>query len=216
MSMEAIINTLNLILLIFVILVFWRLKSVLGSHDEFTQKGSPPQKTQANPLEASARPDLRVVSNRDEDEHDAALAAISKIDRNFELPEFLNGAGKAYEIILSAYAGHERSRLQELVSEEVYQGFAAAIDDREAQGYRLETQIVSAAPPEVHEIDLDGTVARITIIIKAELCSVVRNIDDAVVEGSPEEIIKTTDYWTFERQLKSRSPIWTLVATESR
>ena len=216
MSMEAVINTLNLILLIVVIFVFWRLKSVLGTHDEFTKGGRPPPEAPRTPLDAPAQPDLRVVSNREEGAQDATLAAIVKIDRSFDLPAFLDGAGKAYEIILMAYAGHERDRLQELVSAEVYEGFAAAIGDREDKGHKLETQIVGASPPEVHEMELEGTVARITIIINAELCSVVRNIDGTVVEGSPEQIMQTTDYWTFERQLKSRSPIWTLVATESR
>ena len=216
MSMEAVINTLNLILLIVVIFVFWRLKSVLGTHDEFTKGAPPPSDTPRTPLDPPSQPDLRVVSSREDDALDAKLEAVAKVDQGFDVPAFLDGAGKAYEMILMAYAGHDRDRLQELVSAEVFEGFAAAIDEREEKGHKLDTQIVGASPAEVHEIELEGTVARITIFIKAELCSVVRAGDGTVVEGSPEQIMQTNDYWTFEKQLKNRSPIWTLVATESR
>ncbi len=220
MSMEAEINTLNLILLVFVILVFWRLKSVLGFHDGFTRRPKPPPEQSADLLEKpskpSQRPNLRVVGNSEGDDDQQSLMQITKIDKTFELSSFLEGVSKAYEIILTAYAVHDRQRLQELVSEEVMAGFEAAIKEREAQGYSLETQTIGASVPEIHDVELDGKLARITVMINAELCSVVRDSAGAVVKGSPEQIIQTKDYWTFERHLKNRSPIWKLVATESR
>ena len=95
MSMEAIINTLNLILLIVVILVFWRLKSVLGTHDDFTKRGRPPSESKPlsgdpSPADTQTPPNLRVVSSKEDDAHMSNLAALTKIDRNFDLPAFLD------------------------------------------------------------------------------------------------------------------------------
>ena len=38
---------------------------------------------------------------------------------------------------------------------------------------------------------------------------------DEVVDGDPDTIERVTDLWTFNRNIKSKNPNWTLVKTET-
>jgi predicted lipid-binding transport protein (Tim44 family) len=48
----------------------------------------------------------------------------------------------AYEMIVSAYADGDRKTLKSLLSREVYDGFVAAIEDREARGETVRSNFV--------------------------------------------------------------------------
>jgi predicted lipid-binding transport protein (Tim44 family) len=47
----------------------------------------------------------------------------------------------------------------------------------------------------------------------AEITSVVRDANGTVVEGTPNEIKRQRDTWTFARVMGSNDPNWQLVAT---
>ncbi len=55
--------------------------------------------------------------------------------------------------------------------------------------------------------------AEVTVRFVGELTSVVRNAAGEVVEGSPTEIKRQRDIWTFARKMGSENPNWQLVAT---
>ena len=50
------------------------------------------------------------------------------------ISQFLEGARGAYQIVLEAFWNADRETLRELCDDDVYQGFVAAIDAREAAG----------------------------------------------------------------------------------
>ncbi len=118
-------------------------------------------------------------------------------------------------MILMAYAENDRQKLAALVSPDVLAGFEASMSERERQGYQLETQIASCDEPMIERAELDGTLARITVQIRAELVSFIRDASGEVIEGSPEQSQSTHDFWTFERDTKSRAPDWVLIATQT-
>jgi predicted lipid-binding transport protein (Tim44 family) len=47
------------------------------------------------------------------------------------------------------------------------------------------------------------------------MITVTRNAAGDVVNGDPNKIREVTDVWTFERDVQSKDPNWTLVATEA-
>ena len=57
--------------------------------------------------------------------------------------------------------------------------------------------------------------AEITISFVAELTSCVRDHEGKTVEGSPNDIRKQNDIWTFARTVGSDDPNWRLVATDA-
>src|SRR6058998_224055 len=72
-------------------------------------------------------------------------------DPSFDPRHFLTGARAAYEMIVTAYAQGDRRTLKNLLSKEVYDGFEAAIKDREARGEKAETRFVS-----IEKADITG------------------------------------------------------------
>jgi hypothetical protein len=61
------------------------------------------------------------------------LRAIKDADPSFEPRTFAEGAKMAYEMIVMAYADGDRRTLKNLLSRDVYDGFVAAIAEREHQ-----------------------------------------------------------------------------------
>jgi predicted lipid-binding transport protein (Tim44 family) len=152
-------------------------------------------------------------------EHGSAVAkgldAIAAADPNFDAQHFIAGARAAYEMIVNAFAAGDRRALKGLLSREVYDGFEAAIREREAKDETVESKFVSLDNAEITGAELRGNTAQITVRFVSQLISVTRDRSGNVVEGSPDKITEVTDVWTFARDLTSRDPNWKLVATEA-
>jgi predicted lipid-binding transport protein (Tim44 family) len=145
----------------------------------------------------------------------AGLDAVAREDKSFDAKHFITGARAAYEMIVTAYAEGDRRALKNLLSRDVYDGFEAAIREREAKGETAESRFVSIDKSDLTEAELRGRTAQITIRFVSQLVSVTRDREGAVIEGSPEKVTDVTDVWTFARDLSSRDPNWKLVATEA-
>ncbi|MFL9825354.1 Tim44/TimA family putative adaptor protein [Rhodoplanes sp. SY1] len=143
------------------------------------------------------------------------LAAIAAADPGFDPQHFLVGARAAYEMIVTAFAEGDRRSLRNLLSKEVFDGFEAAIKDRESRGETAETRFVSIDTAEVSSAELRGRIAQVTLRFVSQLISVTRDRAGAVVDGSDEKVTEVTDVWTFARDVSSRDPNWKLVATEA-
>jgi predicted lipid-binding transport protein (Tim44 family) len=145
----------------------------------------------------------------------AGLDAIIAADASFDAKHFLTGARAAYEMIVTAYAQSDRRALKALLSREVYDGFEAAIRERESRGERVESRFVSIDSANVAGAELRGRIAQVTVRFVSQLVSVTRDRSGTVIEGSPEKVTEVTDVWTFARDMSSRDPNWKLVATEA-
>jgi predicted lipid-binding transport protein (Tim44 family) len=143
------------------------------------------------------------------------LDAIAREDKSFDGKHFIAGARAAYEMIVTAYAEGDRRTLKNLLSRDVYDGFEAAIREREAKGETSESRFVSIDKSDITDAELRGRTAQITIRFISQLVSVTRDRDGNVIEGSPDKVTDVTDVWTFARDLSSRDPNWKLVATEA-
>ncbi len=145
----------------------------------------------------------------------AGLMQIGRVDKAFDEEQFLSGAGTAFEWIINAFAQGETKTLRPLLSNDVYDDFAGAIEERERAGQTLETTMVGISESAIIEAELQGRTAFVTIKFVSEQVNVVRDSDGEVVEGDPSHVTKITDIWTFARNTRSRDPDWTLVATRS-
>jgi predicted lipid-binding transport protein (Tim44 family) len=145
----------------------------------------------------------------------AGLDAIAREDKSFDAKHFIAGARAAYEMIVTAFAAGDRRTLKGLLAREVYDGFDAAIREREAKGQTAESRFVSIDKSDIAGAELRGHTAQITIRFVSQLVSVTRDRNGSVVEGNPDRVTDVTDVWTFARDLSSRDPNWKLVATEA-
>jgi predicted lipid-binding transport protein (Tim44 family) len=145
----------------------------------------------------------------------AGLDAIAAADPSFDAQTFLAGARAAYEMVVTAFAEGDRRTLKNLLSKEVYDGFEAAIRERESRGETAESRFVSIDKTEITNAELRAKVAQITVRFVSQLISVTRDRSGAVIDGSPDKVTEVTDVWTFARDVSSRDPNWKLVATEA-
>jgi predicted lipid-binding transport protein (Tim44 family) len=143
------------------------------------------------------------------------LDAIAAADPNFAIQPFAAGAKSAYEMIIVAFAEENREILRNLLSPDVYEGFAAALDEREKLGQKLSTTFVSIDGLTVDDAMLHGRTAKIKVRFTSQMTTVTRDSDGKVVDGDPDKVVKIDDIWTFARDTGSRDPNWRLCATET-
>ncbi|VAW19147.1 Tim44-like domain protein [hydrothermal vent metagenome] len=142
-----------------------------------------------------------------------ALVQIGQVDPNFTPKSFLNGAASAYEMIVTAFAAGDKRTLKNLLDKDVYEGFEAAINAREAEGKTIDFTFVGLPNIEYVQAELDKRIASITMRFDAEVVSATKDADGNIVEGHEEQVVNISDEWTFSRNTRSRDPNWKLVAT---
>ena len=145
----------------------------------------------------------------------AGLDTIVAADADFDPKHFLTGARAAYEMIVNAFAEGDRRTLKNLLSREVYDGFEAAISEREKRGETVESHFVSIDNAEITAAELRARTAQLTVRFHSKLVSATRDKNGNVIDGNAEKVTDVTDVWTFARDLSSRDPNWKLVATEA-
>lgn len=146
------------------------------------------------------------------------LLQIARFDRAFEPEAFVSGAGRAYEMIVTAFAEGDRRTLKDLLSREVYDGFVSAIGEREARGEQVEQQFVGIKRAEITAAEVSGGLASLTMRFVSELITAVRGRTGQIVGGDPQKVIEVTDVWTFVRDVSSRKALenvnWKLDETQ--
>lgn len=143
------------------------------------------------------------------------LRAILAADPSFDPDKFIEGAKIAYEMTVMSFADGDRKVLKNLLSKDVFEGFIAAIDEREARGETLRSSFVGIDKAEISHADMKGTEAHITMNIISQMISATLDKDGKVIDGDLENVIEIKDLWTFARDTRSRDPNWKLVATEA-
>ena len=149
---------------------------------------------------------------------DAVAAGLERIrgaDPTFDPSQFLEGARAAFELIVGAFAAGDTARLRPLLSDDVYEPFAAAIAERVNAGETLETRINGLTRLDITEAGLSGRLARVTVKFVSDQINVLRAHDGSVVDGDPDHAVEKTDFWSFTRDTRARDPNWVLEATAS-
>jgi predicted lipid-binding transport protein (Tim44 family) len=143
------------------------------------------------------------------------LDAIRKADPSFNPIDFVGGAKIAFEMILMSFAEGDTKTLQPLLGADVYESFAAAIEERRRAGHRLKTSLVGITHVEIADADLRDRHAQVTLKITSEQIDVTEDSTGQVIDGDPARVDTLVDLWTFARDTTSRDPNWQLVATQS-
>jgi len=221
--------------LIAAVVIFFQLRNVLGRRtgnerppfDPYTARNKDAKDAVQAPENVVALPRKRAAGEAAPDAYAAidavakpdtdlnrGLRAIKDTDPSFEPRTFVDGAKMAYEMIVMAYADGDRKTLKNLLSREVYDGFVAAIGEREAKSEKVQSSFVGINKADIVAAEMKGTEAHVTLRVVSELISATRDKAGAVIDGDPETVAEVKDVWTFARDTRSRDPNWKLVATE--
>lgn len=237
--MNGFIDIYTIIFLVIAVVIFIRLRSVLGRRtgnerqpfDPYSKReglpGAANGKVVDLPRRASSAPPATAAETQQSVAErikaaapegtplNDSLKAIAGVDPSFEAREFLNGAKAAYEMVVTAFAEGDRKTLKQLLSREVYDGFVGAIGQREARGETIEFRFVGIDRTEIMTAGLRDVTAQVTVRFLSKLVSATRDKEGKVIDGDPTRVGDVTDIWTFAREVTSRDPNWKLVATES-
>ena len=157
----------------------------------------------------------RAIEGMSDEPLKRGLMEIRQADPQFDPNQFLAGARAAFEMIVGAYAAGDKNTLRPLLDEDVFEGFAGAIDQRDNEGQTLETQVVDVRTHELVDAGMIGRRARVTVRFVTDQINVLRDASGTVIDGEPNRSEEVTDLWTFERDTSSDDPNWTLVETRT-
>jgi predicted lipid-binding transport protein (Tim44 family) len=143
------------------------------------------------------------------------LVAIGHADPTFDPKQFMEGAKRAYEMVVTAFAEGNRGVLKNLLAEEVFDGFESAITDRESRGEQIDQSFVGIHRAEIVEASLELDEANVTIKFLSQLITATRDSNGEVISGDPQRVQEVTDIWTFARNITSPNPNWFLIATQA-
>ena len=145
----------------------------------------------------------------------ASLNEIRAADPRFDPDEFIVGARTAFEDVVEAFAEGNADKLRPLLSDEVYDNFASAIEARKQAGETLETTIIGIKKMDLLEAGIEDGTAFVSVKFDTEQINVTLNEAGDVVDGDADHITRVVDIWTFGRDTRSRDPNWQLVRTET-
>jgi len=138
------------------------------------------------------------------------LAAMRARDPSFDIGQFLQGARGAYQLIVKAFAAGDRPALKPLLAPEVMDGFETAIHQRESEARTESVEFLQPPRADLESITLLGDMAKASVRFLAEQRTRSKSADGEAVDDR-----RTAEVWTFERNLKSRNPNWTLIHVDA-
>ena len=182
-----------IIFAVIAIFIIYRLRSVLGKRTGF-QKNINQQEfvKKETKLDEIKIPQLK--------ESEQKLEAVYKKVSSFNHKEFLEGAKKAFEIIITAFNKGDKSTLKNLVSKDVYNAFEGAIN---SGSNNPNSQFYSLVIDGVEDAKVEGGKISIAVNFTSE----------QILSDNEDSIVKNKDTWVFEKPESSTGPAWLLVST---
>ena len=175
--------------------IIYRLRGVLGKRTGFQKKPTDQQFVKEQPTQKQK--EVKIPQLR---ENEQKLEVVYKKIPTFEHRSFLEGAKKAFEIIITAFNKGDKDTLKKLVSTDVYKAFESAINNGSnnpnSQFYSLVIDGVDDAKVENGNITIG-----------------VNFISEQILGDNEEDIVKNKDTWVFEKPESSKGPVWMLVST---
>ena len=173
--------------------IIYRLRSVLGKRTGF-QKDLSQNKPQQDKKTETKKEIPSLLDNQ------LKLQEVYKKVADFDHKQFIEGAKKAFEIIITSFNNGDKKNLKNLVSKDVYTAFEKAIDEKQNDP---SSQFYSLIVESIADAKVDSNTISISINF----------ISEQMLGDDEGKIVKNKDTWTFEKPINSSSPIWILTQT---
>ena len=173
--------------------IIYRLRSVLGKRTGYQKRP-----TNNKPIPEAEDKQVKEIPSLLDNE--VKLENVYKKASDFNHKQFLDGAKKAFEIIITSFNNGDKKTLKSLVSNDVYIAFEKAIDEKSnnpsSQFYSLVIDGVEDAKVENNNITIS-----------------LNFISEQMLNNDEGKIVKNKDTWTFEKPINSSNPVWILTQT---
>ena len=204
-------DPMNIILLVFAIVAFIRLRAILGKrtgNEEPLDSRSVFQPKNSKKANDEALNDKFIPQSKDE-----ILDYMSSNDKNFSQEIFLDGSKNAYKMIVENYASGNLEPIKSFISKEVYDGFSEAISSRDELKQKLHNEVVEFNSVEITDAIIEKNIVQLKVIFEAKMISYGEDSTGSVIEGNKDSPQVIKDIWIFQRPIKSKTPAWELIST---
>lgn len=216
-----------LVLLVVVVLLFLRLRSVLGTRP-IQEKRIRLSKENAEKLYNILKAEAEKLQGNEPSEKDDSQSELvpegeplNEVDKslmeipNFNKNKFLKSAQQAFQIITEAFNKGDAETLEILLDKKLFKKFQDVIESRKHDNITAETDFIGFDKVDITKAQIKADkVAEITVEFVSEQINILRDAQGQVIEGDENYIQNITDVWTFERAISSTSPNWLLVSTK--
>ena len=182
-----------IIFAVIAVFIIYRLRSVLGKRTGFQKNIN----QQEFVKKETTTDEIKIPQLK---ENEQKLEVVYKKVSSFNHKEFLEGAKKAFEIIITAFNKGDKSTLKNLVSKDVYNAFEGAIN---SGSNNPNSQFYSLVIDGVEDAKVEGGKISIAVNFTSE----------QILSDNEDSIVKNKDTWVFEKPESSTDPAWLLVST---
>ncbi len=130
--------------------------------------------------------------------------------------QFLKGASIAYEQIITSFAKGDKKSLKGLLGKELFNNFSEVIDERKKKQLKYETTFIGIKSSKVIEFKKIENIYKVTVNFVSEIITCVKDKNNKIIEGTPDEIKIANDVWKFSKNMWSQDPTWYLVETSNK
>ena len=130
--------------------------------------------------------------------------------------QFLKGADIAYEAIITSFAKGDKKSLKTLLGKDLFTDFAEVIDEREKKQHKYETTFIGIKSSKVLEFKKIENIYKVTVNFVSEIITCVKDKNNQIIEGNPDNIKTVNDVWKFSKNMWSQDPTWYLVETSNK
>jgi predicted lipid-binding transport protein (Tim44 family) len=128
---------------------------------------------------------------------------------------FLKGAEIAYEEIITSFSKGDKIALKKLLAKPMYSQFAEVIDERAGKKVINETTFIGLKSSKIIEFKKIENIYKVTVNFVSEIITCVKDQDNKIIEGNPDDIKTVNDVWKFSKNMWSQDPTWYLVETSN-
>ncbi len=210
-----------IILLVVVVMVFAKLKTLLGTRPEKETEISRESAAKIFDILMQEQNKRQPQAENNQTELKADSENLSESEKTllsipgFNRDKFLNGAKKAFEIIVTSFAKGDVATLESLVGKTLLKKFKDIIAHRKEEGISAETDFIGFSEAIITDAKITkNDLAKISVKFVSEQVNILRDKSGTVLEGDENFIQSITDIWTFERSLNASTPNWLLVSTK--
>jgi predicted lipid-binding transport protein (Tim44 family) len=139
--------------------------------------------------------------------------STGKLD-NAAKEQFIKGAKKAYEMIITSFAEGDKKALKPLLNKKIFQNFSDEIDYRKKENLKSELTFVGVKSAEIKNFEKKDNNYTFTVNFVSEIIACKKDKNNNVIEGSPDIIKTVKDVWKFSKNMWSGNPNWYLVETQ--
>jgi len=136
-----------------------------------------------------------------------------KLD-NAAKEQFIKGAKKAYEMIITSFAKGDKKALKPLLNKKIFQNFSDEIDYRKKENLISELTFVGVKSAEIKNFEKKDNNYTFTVDFVSEIITCKKDKNNNVIEGNPDIIKTVKDVWKFSKNMWSGNPNWYLVETQ--